>query len=371
VSISESDDAKIIAEKVVAALNEAEDSAYIQELYIKGCEALWMQGVQKEKCATAFAKIIRDLKFPDDPDARWDSGHYWRVVKEHGFTPAGNETSAQGRNKTSSPILPVRLDIDDPKTWVASPYAGNRIPYILLLKNDQRIDQRIIDELEKNYEDKEDPETGKIEPDLSNPRKWDHLFASVDINGHLVTDPPEVVDAFFQALRRLQVKMQTVIEKYYLDGRQALMPWKIFPIKARSDIISKAHFGKKYYVMFKRKEDITTKKITQFESSEDTYASFLNFVADDPRTWGYCDFIPCPNCIEKETDPKKCHLMQMHPAIDGTWKWRCANCGQLFNPKLLKKAFEEISADKNGLARIYLQKEGMPIPESTKEEAAE
>lgn len=355
-------------------------------LYIQGCEALWLKGTPKESCGSAFAKLVRDKRYPDDPKAQWHSGYYWQVVKEAGFT----RNTPSKEPKTSSPV-PLKLELEDPRTWDKSPNHKQRLPFIQFLKEDVQVTLEMINELQKNYEDKEVPvldgqgkkvfKDGKVvtktEPDLETPREWHKLFSTVDTSGAVTPDPQEVVDEFFKVLRNIRAKMQSVMQKC-MDGRQLLMPWMIFPLKCRGDIISKAHFGKQYYVHFKRRFTITTKKITQFEESIATVADYLRFVMADSWQWGYSEFLPCPNCVVKENPPKhdyvneedeerelaetEVYMLEMFPFDDGRWKWHCANCDTYYNPVMMTEILAKVAGDANGMATLYLQRAGVKIP---------
>lgn len=356
-SISSASDVERIAVQIVESLRESEQS--VAELYVKGCEALWTEGTPRDECASKFAKIIRDKMYPDDPKARWDSGYYWRVTKDAGFTPASD--SALGRDENSSDFV-LRLIPDQPETYPASPQADMRLAYIKLFQDDMEITKKMIKELQKNYEDLVDPVTGETAPDTSTPRDWSKLFASITPDGQITHDSPEDINNFFTAIRDLHVRT-LAITKDCMDNRQALIPSMLYPLKAVTAVTSKAHFGKNYYVMFKRRFGITTKKITQFVNSDLTYADYLNFVRTDAWHWGYSEFIPCPNCYRHETENQTKFLLQMHPQLDGTWKWRCDNCGNFYPAGLIKERLGATMVNRGGCATTYLQKNCIPIPE--------
>lgn len=371
VSISEApDDATIIAKQIVDILDETERSEKVAELYVKGCWALHVQRqIPKIECGAKFAKIIRDLKYPKDPKKEWHSGYYWDIVKAAGFTrSSGGEPTPAKERKISS-----RLLVEDPTTWPESPFYEHRLPLIQFLQEDRAVTDQMIIELQRNYEQKE-LEDGTTEDDRDRPREWKRLFSEIDVSGHIKPWPKEEVADYLKLITDLRAKMQKALQRY-MDERRAVMPWMIWPLKCRADIISKAFWGKQYYVMFKRKDQLTPKKLTQFEESEETVADYLNWVATDAWKLGYCEFIPCPHCIdpnsfdakEKNWDPNRAYLLEMFPFDNGTWQWHCATCGRFYPAELMKQQLEMAAKNVNGTALIYLQRAGVPIPKETEQ----
>ncbi len=159
-----SSDPEIYAAKIVEYLKETEESQYVADLYVKGCEAFWVSGTPKEDCAAKLAKLIRDLKYPDDPKQQWHSGYFWEVVKEHGFTKSVG-TPAQEYEDSSA--FTLRLIPEQQETYAKSPYYQMRLRYIDLLMLDIWFAEQMLKELQKNYEDLIDPITGESRPDTN------------------------------------------------------------------------------------------------------------------------------------------------------------------------------------------------------------
>lgn len=366
-SISEApDDATLIAQRIVEKFNELEKSSEVAELYVQGCEAMWANGTPKHECGAKFAKIIRDLKYPSEPNREWHSGYYWETVKQAGYTRSSNPTPAKEKKISSL------LKLEAPATWPESPYYQHRLPLIQFLQEDMALDAQMILELQRNFEQKENPD-GTKEDDKDKPRDWKRLFSSISVTGHVQPYPQNEVATYLKTLTDLRAKMQTMVQRY-MDERRAMMPWMIWHLKLRGDIISKAFWGKQYYVMFKRKDSLTPKKLTQFEETNETMADYLRWIATDSWKWSYCEFIPCPHCIdpnsmeakEKEKhDPNKAYLLEMFPFENGTWQLHCANCDRFWPPVLVKRHLEAVATSANGLALDYLQRAGIPAPERT------
>jgi len=83
-----------------------------------------------------FTKIIRELKYPDDPKARWDNGHYWSIVRDVGYTSADNSSA-----------FTLRLIPEQQETYAKSPVYQTRLRYIDLLMRDIWFAEQMLKEL--------------------------------------------------------------------------------------------------------------------------------------------------------------------------------------------------------------------------------
>lgn len=376
-----------IVDQIVIEYYNSEKNEWRAMMYLKGCEALLISGVPRHDCAARLHKLIRDRLYPNEPKREWHSGYFWEIVGVAGFSNL-HQNSSQNLNYSSNSTADVhrkggdkpshcdggtpaqesansshstlrqviKLIPNSQETYKASPYYALRLRYWDILERDKWFCEAMQEELLKNYEDMETDEA-KV-PDLNAPRDWSLLFSSVDIYGQIIQDSDEDIERFFKGFMDIYASMFDIWRKC-MDNRQSLLPFMLLPSHAKVSITSKKHFSTKYYVMLKRKFDITTKKCTQFLTSQESIADLLNTVKDESWKWHFIETIPCPNCLQNAPEVSKRYLLKMHAFIDGTWKWKCSNCDNYYPAILLKEKIEILQNNKKGAASRYLRKTGM------------
>jgi len=286
-----------------------------------------------------------------------------KVATKHGWTRAYGDSNVYNSDSSIEESSETELndkslqksDLDSSvslntfKDRTDAPYYNIRYPYWRFFTDIIEISKRCRDVLEQDKQlvEKDNGETEDAEIN------WGELFE----------DHKDMQD-YYKALGDMFYNINKTAEKC-MDGRQAILPFMLFPFVAKTSLTTIKHFSTKYFVKIKYLPDITTKKCTQFLKSENSKTELLSLTRQDAWKWNCID-IKCPECRKHNVDgkPITTYLQtKMYPK--GTWDFVCTNWkihkqDELhFDPDLLGHKLNMFELNSSNMSDRYLKERGV------------
>lgn len=304
--------------------------------------ALEMDGWPVETISTKLTAVLHNV----------DDSYIRRICSKKGWTDPRFRNGEGGTNPATdgSDSLNSLMDND--------PFYALKLPYVQAFQVIKDGAEKCLKQLYQQH-DIEYTESGKP---VKKPLEWQKLYES----------PDEMLE-YYTALGNM-VNNITATSAKYVDGRQAMLPMMLFPVLAKTAIITIKHFSSKFFSKVRSDiPDITTKKCTQFLSSDDVKSDLLSSTSDEAWKWNCLD-IKCPECKKRTLDGKPIvSYLQVRINPTGTWNLVCNNwkvhskdgkSEAIFDHELLTHRINILTMDRGRAATRYCVERGLEPPES-------